>query len=82
MQQVSPMKHLVGWVGITDLRAVKGFHDHMDQVSELKLTNVGDFIVSYLEIAKLRPEPKNADFSSCFCYNASGPKNWTCFRIT
>lgn len=56
------MKHLVGWVEITDFRAVEGFRDHMDQVSELKLTTVGDFIVSSLEIAKLRPKPKNADF--------------------
>lgn len=45
------MTFLVGWVGITDFRAVKGFSDHMDQVSKLKLTNVGDFVVSYLEIA-------------------------------
>lgn len=62
LQQVSPWKQLVGWVGIVDLRAEKGFSGHVDQMNKLRPVKVSDLIVPYLGMAELRPEPKNTEF--------------------
>lgn len=53
---------MVGWVGIIDLRAEKGFGGHVDQMNKLRPVKVSDLIVPYLGMAELRPKPKNTEF--------------------